>query len=383
MYWGRRGHGSSLIIHIKRRRVKGRHRTEKYAIHQPPSYIIIDVLSDSYIAIRQKDLPTNTESSCNSYELYMASRKPHYFGTKNCDQPWRNLVWNQYLEYHVFIPTTNLYYSSTWTTLSFSFTQDTRTLSRTFERRLLQTYEIWAFEEFRWFLGIRVIRDKSTRTIKLIQDAFIDKIANKFGLEKKGIRFPDAPLTDNYLPPLTEDSDPDRTKQYQQLVGSLAYIATSTRPKIARAHSILARHLQNPGQKHLYAVQHVWRYLIHTECLAIGASASNRLEGDSPTLHYQVNSRSRITCSFASRFRDGVVGSVFQSHQIRPRIHPALWCDNEQTVSIANKPIETSNETQARRHTPSLAKMRSFWSQTTHITEANNTNASRRTYKDS
>ena len=257
-----------------------------------------------------------------------------------------------------------------------------------FERRLLQTYEIRALGELRWFLGIRVIRDKSTRTIKLIQDAFIDKIANKFGLEKKGIRYPDAPLRDNYLPPSTEEPNPARTKQYQQLVGSLAYIATSTRPDVARAHSILARHLQNPGQKHLYAAQHVWRYLIHTKYLAIGASAGNQQGVTSVTIpqedtapifygasdaafsdepetrrssqgylfmlyglpiDWKATVQRSITKSTteAELLALSLAGSemewwnrFFKAIDFNLEFTPALWCDNQQTVSIATKPIE-------------------------------------------
>jgi hypothetical protein len=73
--------------------------------------------------------------------------------------------------------------------------------------------------------------------------------------------------------PSTEELSATQTHRYQQLVSSLAYISTSTRPDIARAHSMLACYLQNPGQKHIYAAQHVWRYLISTKNLAIRASA--------------------------------------------------------------------------------------------------------------
>ena len=49
---------------------------------------------------------------------------------------------------------------------------------------------------------------------------------------------------------------------------------------MARAHSVLARHLQNPGQKHLSAAYQVWRYLFRTKYLAISAS------GDTPQNSY-------------------------------------------------------------------------------------------------
>ena len=142
-----------------------------------------------------------------------------------------------------------------------------------FESRLEAVYDLRKLGELKWFLGIRVLRDLAARTIWLIQDSFIDKVVNKFDLDQKsGGRYPAVPLVENSLPLSLEEPHRQRTKLYQQLVGSLAYISTFTRPDVARAHSVLAQHLQNPGQKHMAAVKHVWRYLYGTKHLAIRAS---------------------------------------------------------------------------------------------------------------
>ena len=98
----------------------------------------------------------------------------------------------------------------------------------------------------------------------------------KFDLAQTLGRYPAVPLTDSYLLPSVEEASVERTQLYQQLVGSLAYISTFTRPDVSRAHSVLARHLQNPGQKHVAAAKHVWRYLIGTKYLAIGACSRAR-----------------------------------------------------------------------------------------------------------
>ena len=144
-----------------------------------------------------------------------------------------------------------------------------------FEDDLLKVYKIRKLGQLKWFLGIRVVRDWNTHRIWLIQDSFIDKVAAKFNLKPASkIIYPDFPLKDNWLPKSSEEPNKERTKLYQQLVGSLAYLAACTRPDIARAHSVLARHLQNPGQKHLAAVKHVWRYVIGTQKLAVNADGS-------------------------------------------------------------------------------------------------------------
>jgi hypothetical protein len=142
-----------------------------------------------------------------------------------------------------------------------------------FERRLEAVYDLRKLGELKWFLGIRVLRNWTTGTIWLIQDSFIDKVVNKFDIDQKsGGRYPAVPLVENGLPLSTEEPNHQRTQLYQQLVGSLAYISTFTRPDVARAHSVLAQHLQNPGQKHVSAAKHVWRYLYGSRHMAIRAS---------------------------------------------------------------------------------------------------------------
>jgi len=127
---------------------------------------------------------------------------------------------------------------------------------RQFEERLEAMYDLLRkLGELKWFLGIRVLRDWTAGTIWLIQDSFIDKVIKKFDLDVKssGVRYPAVPLVESVLAQSAEETDHQRTQLYQQLVGSLVYISTFTRADVTRAHSVLAWHLQNPGQKHISA----------------------------------------------------------------------------------------------------------------------------------
>lgn len=49
--------------------------------------------------------------------------------------------------------------------------------------------------ELEWFLGIRVLRDRQKRLLWLSQEAYIEKMANKFGI-KIGKKKPDSPMND-------------------------------------------------------------------------------------------------------------------------------------------------------------------------------------------
>ncbi|KAK1918636.1 hypothetical protein P3342_001685 [Pyrenophora teres f. teres] len=126
-------------------------------------------------------------------------------------------------------------------------------LHKSFEQKLEDLYNTKAMGDLTWFLGIRVIRDRDVHKTWLIQDAFIDKVCARFGIETTG-RCPDVPLTENWLPQSNEEPDAARTKLYQQLVGSLAYIAVWVG-------------LTSP-------VRQTWRYLLGTKSLALEASAN-------------------------------------------------------------------------------------------------------------
>jgi hypothetical protein len=133
-------------------------------------------------------------------------------------------------------------------------------------------YDIKAMGDLSWFLGIRIVRDQALQKTWLVQDTFINKVCARFGIEAVG-KAPDVPLTENWLPQSTEEPDAARTKLYQQLVGSLAYIAVWGRPDVARTHVVYACHLTNPGQSHVSKIRRTWHYLLGTRALALEASA--------------------------------------------------------------------------------------------------------------
>jgi hypothetical protein len=74
---------------------------------------------------------------------------------------------------------------------------------------------------------------------------------------------------DPYAPLEEEEEEfPNRTR-YLAAVGALLYLATYTRPDIAFATSVLARHNQRPGVRHWNGIRHLLRYLRGTEDLGL------------------------------------------------------------------------------------------------------------------
>ncbi|CAE7022001.1 Pol protein [Pyrenophora teres f. teres] len=257
-------------------------------------------------------------------------------------------------------------------------------LHKSFEQKLEDLYNTKAMGDLTWFLGIRVIRDRDVHKTWLIQDAFIDKVCACFGIETTG-RCPDLPLTENWLPQSNEEPDAARTKLYQQLVGSLAYIAVWGRPDVARTHVVFACHLTNPGQSHVSKVRQTWRYLLGTKSLALEASANAKdmaeYLSDDPTYRdplffgssdasYADEPETRrssqgyvfkfggLMIDWKSTIQRTVTKSTTESELLSLSLAasqmeewlrffaginltldrtPTIWCDNQQTVGIVTK----------------------------------------------
>jgi hypothetical protein len=145
-----------------------------------------------------------------------------------------------------------------------------------FESNLMNTYELRALGELRWFLGIRIIRDRQNRTLWLSQESYIDQLATRFNVDTTKKKYPSAPLSTSALSPnqMTETNQ-QKIMAYQQRVGSLGYTAITLRADIAKAHSKLSEFLTNPSAEHQSAAQHVIEYLYGTKDYALRFSASS------------------------------------------------------------------------------------------------------------
>jgi hypothetical protein len=139
-----------------------------------------------------------------------------------------------------------------------------------FRKKFVQTYEVREMPKFEWFLGIRILRDRDNYKLWLIQDAYIDKIANQYNLTKH--RKLKTPITRRYQPH-KEQATAREIHAFQKRVGSLQYAVTGTRADASFAGSHLATFLRNPAPEHLTAVEDAIAYLYQTRERAIEYSA--------------------------------------------------------------------------------------------------------------
>jgi hypothetical protein len=144
---------------------------------------------------------------------------------------------------------------------------DHREQAKAIKQALMESYDFKDLGDIKWFLGVRVLRDRPNRKLWLCQDSYIDKISHRFNLQP--IKPPKTPMTTDQLAKNPGTALPQEIHLYQQKVGSLLYATTITRPDTARTANKLSEFLTNPSKEHLDAVDRAISYLYGTKFLAI------------------------------------------------------------------------------------------------------------------
>ncbi len=130
--------------------------------------------------------------------------------------------------------------------------------------------------ELKWFLGIRVLRDRTTRKIWLCQDSYITKICTQFRRSEHPNKAPKTPMSSLTLAPYEGTALNDEIMQYSRIVGFLTYSTAITRPDTAFTTKSLAEALQNPGPEHFNAAYRCLDYLESTKYYALELGGRER-----------------------------------------------------------------------------------------------------------
>lgn len=136
---------------------------------------------------------------------------------------------------------------------------------RQLKEELKQHFKLRDLGPVEFLLGVKVERDRSQRKLQLSQRQYTLDILERYGFEScSPVSTPLNPgtkLSQDQCPKTPEDVQAMRTVPYAHAVGSLMYLAISTRPDIAHAVGVLSRFSCNPGKAHWLAVKHLFRYL--------------------------------------------------------------------------------------------------------------------------
>ena len=108
-----------------------------------------------------------------------------------------------------------------------------------------------------WFLGIEFICEGGV--IKMNQTKYIERLLSKFRMENCKPR--STPCEINSHKVGEENSVPTDNRLYREIIGSLVYIMTATRPDLCYRVMKLSQYLSAPTMSHINTAKHVLRYL--------------------------------------------------------------------------------------------------------------------------
>ncbi|KAK1652538.1 hypothetical protein QYE76_070343 [Lolium multiflorum] len=141
---------------------------------------------------------------------------------------------------------------------------------------LSQCFEMKDLGEADVILNIKLLRDENNG-ITLVQSHYVEKVLRIFGYAdcKSSL----TPYDPSVLLRKNEKATRDQLR-YSQIIGSLMYLACTTRPDISFTVCKLSRFVANPGDDHWHALERVMRYLKGTMSYGIHYTGYPRgLEG--------------------------------------------------------------------------------------------------------
>jgi hypothetical protein len=113
------------------------------------------------------------------------------------------------------------------------------------------------------YLGIRITKDNTTKTIQMVQPGLIESVLQDLNLLSDS-KSKDTPASGILYPDKTGHPRTD-SWNYHSVIGKLNFIAQNTRPDISFAVHQCARFSSNPTALHKLAVKCIGRYLLATK----------------------------------------------------------------------------------------------------------------------
>lgn len=242
------------------------------------------------------------------------------------------------------------------------------------KRALTEAFVVRDIGEPTYFLGMHVTRDKGAGLLTLGQRQYVTKVLERFKMaECNPVRLPmgvGVVLQKDGTP-----LDDEMSVKYQEVVGSLLYLATCTRPDISFAVGKLSRYVSAPTQAHWAAAKAVMRYLQGTRDWALKYGDVGPLVGysDADFAGDQDTRRSTTgqaflwggaTVSWGSKIQATVAASTTEAEYVAAGMaaREALWlrnlvgeitgeeaelrmhCDSQGALALMRNPM-TSNRT--------------------------------------
>jgi hypothetical protein len=156
----------------------------------------------------------------------------------------------------------------------FIYFSNDATVEAKFQRLLKRHVAVDFMGDVEWFLGTHFQWSVSPEAVKvhLSQTGFASHLVEAHDIHLRNVT-PDATpyrsgLPIDAIPDSDEDDDSptliSRRRKYQSIVGSIGWLANSTRPDLAPSHSFLSAYNNKPSRSHLNAALYVLHYIHST-----------------------------------------------------------------------------------------------------------------------
>ena len=116
------------------------------------------------------------------------------------------------------------------------------------------------------FLGMQITRDRKAGTLKIFQEKYIEKMAERYqvGLPT-GSRAPTPLPHTAKLDPAADDEERCDPSLFRSICGALQFTSHCCRPDVSQSIKELCKHLIDPTLRHYKAVQQCLSYLLATK----------------------------------------------------------------------------------------------------------------------
>lgn len=134
-----------------------------------------------------------------------------------------------------------------------------------FGRDLNEMVPVKNLGELRWYSGCFYERDFDRGVLKISQQTYAEELAGEYGVEwGKDVPLPVETKLTEY-----DENEESVSFRFRELVGSLMWLSTQTRPDISNAVRAVARYCASPKQVHWRAALGILGYIRRTSWMGI------------------------------------------------------------------------------------------------------------------
>ena len=224
-------------------------------------------------------------------------------------------------------------------------------------RKLKQSlHDKFAMKELgqaRHILGMRIERNRKSKTLWLSQSDYIHKVLKRFNIENaKSVSTPlptTIRLSDKDSPSTEEERKLNGKIPYSSVVGSIMYAMVVTRPDLAYVVGVVSLYMSNTGQKHWEVVKHILRYLGGTKdaWLTFGLNNSTEVEGYTNSDYAGNMDNQKSTSGYVFSYGGGAISwsSKLQECTTKPSNTDHLLRLQERNTSHSKSSLPCEDET--------------------------------------